>query len=306
MSFTRNALIALLVACTASLPAVAEREIFQCSILAPIASTTGSIGIGTSSPGSKLEIQQPSSGTAIVASTTSSATANFRRFSADTTGAWIQLQKSRNTTIGSHTVLQDNDGIGVVYYSASNGTAFEGAAALAAYVDGAPSTNVPARLSVILQNGTSTVTPLTIKSSGNVGIGTTGPSYQLQLSSDSAAKPTTNTWTIASDARIKTNIAPYTKGLAAIKQVNPITYDYNGKGGIPAGPGGVSIIAQNLAPIFPECVGTYRAKLNPDDTEETDIYNYNGHAITFALINATKELAAKVEALEARVAALGN
>ena len=35
-----------------------------------------------------------------------------------------------------------------------------------------------------------------------VGIGTTSPSYQLQLSTDSAAKPTSNTWTIASDARI--------------------------------------------------------------------------------------------------------
>jgi len=306
MSLTRNALIALLVACTAPLPALAEREIFQCSILAPIASTTGSIGIGTSSPGSKLEIQQPSSGTAILASTTSSATANFRRFSADGNGAWIQLQKSRNATIGSHTALIDNDQIGVVYFSASNGTSYEAAANVTAHVDGTPSTNVPARLLFQLQNGTTSITPMTIKSSGNVGIGTTGPSYQLQLSTDSAAKPTTNTWTIASDSRIKTNVAAYTKGLAEIKQVNPVTYDYNGKGGIPAGPGGVSIIAQDLQPVFPECVGTYRGKLNPEDAEETDIYNYNGHAITFALINATKELAAKVEALEARVAALEN
>jgi hypothetical protein len=41
---------------------------------------------------------------------------------------------------------------------------------------------------------------------GNVGIGTTAPAYKLQLDTDSAAKPSTNTWTIASDERLKTNI----------------------------------------------------------------------------------------------------
>jgi|UniRef100_A0A6C0AMS3 hypothetical protein len=41
---------------------------------------------------------------------------------------------------------------------------------------------------------------------GNVGIGISSPAYQLHLSSDSAAKPSTNTWTISSDSRLKTNI----------------------------------------------------------------------------------------------------
>lgn len=42
--------------------------------------------------------------------------------------------------------------------------------------------------------------------SGNVGIGKVDPGYQLELSSDSAAKPSTNTWTVSSDERLKTNI----------------------------------------------------------------------------------------------------
>jgi hypothetical protein len=41
---------------------------------------------------------------------------------------------------------------------------------------------------------------------GFVGIGTTSPAYQLTVASDSAAKPSTNTWTVSSDARLKTNI----------------------------------------------------------------------------------------------------
>ena len=47
---------------------------------------------------------------------------------------------------------------------------------------------------------------MVITTGGNVGIGTTGPSYQLQLSTDSAAKPTSALWTIASDERIKEKI----------------------------------------------------------------------------------------------------
>ncbi len=40
----------------------------------------------------------------------------------------------------------------------------------------------------------------------NVGIGLSNTNYQLQLSTDSAAKPSTNTWTISSDERIKYGI----------------------------------------------------------------------------------------------------
>ena len=44
-------------------------------------------------------------------------------------------------------------------------------------------------------------------SGGNVGIGTTSPGFRLTVSTDSAAKPSTNTWTISSDERIKDNIS---------------------------------------------------------------------------------------------------
>jgi hypothetical protein len=45
-----------------------------------------------------------------------------------------------------------------------------------------------------------------INSAGNVGIGTPIPGYQLTLSTDSAAKPSTSTWTVSSDERLKENI----------------------------------------------------------------------------------------------------
>lgn len=135
---------------------------------------------------------------------------------------------------------------------------------------------------------------------GEVGIGTSSPAYQLQLSTDSAAKPTTNTWTIASDSRLKTVKGEYQKGLAEICQVRPVRYEYNGKAGFTAdGKEQVSILAQELMQVFPECVDTFKGKLEQDGPE-IDLYNYNGHAITFALINAIKELKAEIDILKAR------
>jgi hypothetical protein len=43
---------------------------------------------------------------------------------------------------------------------------------------------------------------------GNFGIGISNPTYKLQLGVDSAAKPSTSTWTVTSDERLKENIEP--------------------------------------------------------------------------------------------------
>jgi hypothetical protein len=166
---------------------------------------------------------------------------------------------------------------GAVYFGATNGTASPDVQI----------SNAGGGALMVLLNG------------GNVGIGTTSPAYQLQLSTDSAAKPSTNTWTIASDSRLKTVNGNYEKGLAEICQIRPVRYEYNGKGGFVAdGNEQISIIAQELMCVFPECVGTFKGKLNEADTEEIDLYNYNGHAITFALINAIKQLKAELDAIK--------
>jgi photosystem II stability/assembly factor-like uncharacterized protein len=53
---------------------------------------------------------------------------------------------------------------------------------------------------------TAGVERMRVDPSGNVGIGITAPTFQLQLSTDSAAKPTSSAWTVSSDERIKLNI----------------------------------------------------------------------------------------------------
>ena len=61
----------------------------------------------------------------------------------------------------------------------------------------------PNSKSCILSNNTD----FTINNTnGRVGIGMSSPSYQLQLSTDSASKASTSTWTVSSDSRLKENI----------------------------------------------------------------------------------------------------
>lgn len=149
-----------------------------------------------------------------------------------------------------------------------------------------------------LYHHTSATFPIFISAAGNVGIGATSPVYKLQLSVDSAAKPTSALWTIASDLRIKENITPYAKGLKELMLINPINYDYNGLGGFKKGKGGVGIIAQEILSILPDSVSSVKGKLNEGDKEETDILNFNGHELTYVLINAIKEQQAQIEELK--------
>jgi hypothetical protein len=95
----------------------------------------------------------------------------------------------------------------------------------------------------------------------NLGIGMTNPSYQLQLSTDSAAKPSTTTWTTTSDVRLKTNItlADKNRCYEIIKKL-PLKYytwtkDYIDNTSITDN-SKLGWIAQDVQSIFPKAVRT--------------------------------------------------
>jgi hypothetical protein len=178
---------------------------------------------------------------------------------------------------------------------------------------------------------------------GRVGIGKPNPTAQLELSQNSAIKLGGGTWSSPSDARLKTNIQPYKKGLKEILKINPVNYQYNGKGGIGhkkvctvdpaekdacAGTGGlgqeictkcieedvtdaellsktfVGVIAQDIQSILPDTVTSHKGKLNKDDKDETDLLDFDGNELTFLLINALKELSAEIDSLNQQIADL--
>jgi uncharacterized coiled-coil protein SlyX len=123
---------------------------------------------------------------------------------------------------------------------------------------------------------------LVLLKNGNVGIGTSTPTYRLQLSTNSAAKPGSTTWTIASDARLKDITGPYDSGLDEIAALQPVRFHYaadNARGHDPE-PEYVGFIAQQAQAVFPEAV-----------SEGADGYlDFNMHAVNVAMVNAIQTL----------------
>jgi hypothetical protein len=124
---------------------------------------------------------------------------------------------------------------------------------------------------------------------------------KIEVSIDNAIKPTTNTWTIFSDARLKRDIRPFSDGLDVLLQINPVRYYYNGLGGLPAEKENIGVIAQDMQRVAPYTVETSALKLHPEDTQKTEILTYNSNAITYVTINAVKELNDKITQLETRL-----
>jgi hypothetical protein len=120
---------------------------------------------------------------------------------------------------------------------------------------------------------------------GRVGIGTTAPGGQFELSLDQGRKPGTTTWTIVSDARLKTVKGSYEKGLEEILKLNPIVYNYKNDSNrkfeleVLQKPF-AGFLAQEVQMIFPEAV----------EQEEDGFLNFNIHPILIASINAFKEM----------------
>ena len=107
-------------------------------------------------------------------------------------------------------------------------------------------------------------------------------------------------WTATSDRRIKKDIVPNTKGLAAIVQIEPKNFYYKSDDelqeelpgaieGLPLNKLTTSAIAQELDLIFPEAI---------ERRGKHDIMSVNTDPIFWSMINAIKELSAKVTELE--------
>jgi len=110
----------------------------------------------------------------------------FQANSADQFGSMIAFNKSRNATDGSHAIVQDGDMLGYVHFLGDDGTNYEEAACIAAYVDGTPgSDDMPGclKFSTTPDGAREVVDRMIIKESGLVGIGTNDPDNTLHIKS---------------------------------------------------------------------------------------------------------------------------
>lgn len=95
----------------------------------------------------------------------------------------------------------------------------------------------------------------------------------------------------ASDQRLKKDIHSFDVGLESLLGLDPVYFKYNGKGGLQAdGKEQLGVIAQSVEKAAPSLVKTQMVKMNPEDENLTQIKIVDYGAFTYVLINAVKEL----------------
>ncbi|MGP1667525.1 MAG: hypothetical protein ACTS5I_16790, partial [Rhodanobacter sp.] len=108
-------------------------------------------------------------------STGNAASQSITRWSSDNVGAHFTLAKSRSGTIGSNTIAQNGDNIGVLNFAADDGTDLATVGArIGAYLDGTPGADdMPTKLLffTVPDGSNALVERLRINAAGNVGIG---------------------------------------------------------------------------------------------------------------------------------------
>lgn len=127
----------------------------------------------------------------------------------------------------------------------------------------------------------------------------------ITISGATAVKASGTTWANPSSRDLKENIQPYDKGLQAILALQPRTYSFAADSGIdaPSGsPGGEHIgLVHDETAHMPEL----HRKLSIGSGDEVrEVDGLDCSAITFALVNACKELAAAHDELRQRLVAL--
>jgi hypothetical protein len=119
-------------------------------------------------------------------------------------------------------------------------------------------------------------------------------------------KPGGGVWADSSDARIKTVLGDYDHGLNAVLALHPVRYRLNGNYGPHANVSPeaefVGLVAQDAETAMPEMVRRTSAVV--DDRFVDDLRILDASSLTYALVNAVKELATSVAALQARLDAV--
>jgi hypothetical protein len=127
--------------------------------------SSGNVGIGTTSPAFRLDV----AGTTAI-----NAAVGITRYSG---AGYLYFQSSRGSSVGTNTIVQDGDTLGILRFNGANGTDFTPAAEIRGVVDGTPgaSNDMPGRL-VFLTTPDGSDTPterMRITSGGNLLLGTT-------------------------------------------------------------------------------------------------------------------------------------
>jgi len=145
----------------------------------------------------------------------------------------------------------------------------------------------------LIQGGSGTILAV-IRNSGNFQI--YGQGY----------KPGGGSWQDSSDARIKDVIGEYAVGLSAVNALNPIRYTFKGNDGrhVANGKEYIGLVAQDMEIVMPEMITLESGTVDGNPVDDMRILNSS--SLVYALVNSVKELARRIEDLEAKLALRAN
>jgi hypothetical protein len=294
--------------------------------------SSGRLLVGTSTSVSTGNGYTP--GLQVAAQSGSISASSYR---SDEYGGIIALQKSKSATVGTQTIVSNNDQLGLLSFEGSDGTNFEVAAQIQAYVDGTPGTNdMPGRLvfSTCPDGASSPVEGLRIDNqrcallcgvtaskpsldvcsnrgivageflyrgshSATPGSGSPG-TVVFTVGTNGDVKNTNNSYGSISDAKLKENIVNANSQWNDLKALQ--VRNYNFKEGQTHTQ--IGLVAQEVELVSPGLVSE-----SPDrDAEGNDLgtvtKSVNYSVLYMKAVKALQEAMERIETLEAKVAAL--
>lgn len=304
-----------------------------------VVANTGNVGIGTNSPTAKLDVigsDTIASQTNVAAKVGSGIDSDLLLGSTNGNTPFIASQGAfplalaTNATERMRITSAGNVGIGTSSPVVKLDVANSASSDVRVYETIA---NVDARISAVGGGGQAGIIgtysnhPLVVYAnsaermrvtSTGVGIGTISPSYQLELSTDSAAKPSTSTWTISSDERLKENIEAADLDICynAVKNIPLKRYKWKDEiysAEQVADRSKIGWIAQDVQAVFPKAVNEHKFVYNQVKDEDgnvvsedsiDDCLSLNSDQIYAALFGAVQKLMGEVESLQGRIAEL--
>ena len=255
----------------------------------------GNIGIGNTSPQELLTV-----GTGIVGSNVSlGGTTGYANIGSDFS-AW-------STIIGSNVRARDSASAPGMELA----TSYTGAGASAIRLDFGSiefDTASASDISGYTQGTAFSFPKMTITSAGNVGIGTTSPSYTLHVNGSVAG---TSAYINLSDERLKKDVVPIQDALEIVEKLRGVRFEWRkpservvGKTlNLPVGRPQIGFIAQEVKQVLPEAVTVSHGKNAIMSMEESKIIPVLVEAMK-TLITDNKSQAVQIKNLQRQVSAL--
>jgi hypothetical protein len=219
-----------------------------------------------------------------------------------TTGAAADQVRFGNVVCSNGTTA--SAGFAVISHQGQAALSVNNNFALRQSPNGAVNINAPTGQVIGFRQGGTTIR-MGISANGNVVVGSEADlpgagTAILQVGGGAFKNDGSGAWAFTSDARVKEDVRDLELGLAELRQMRPVRFRYNGRAGTPAGRASVGVLGQEIETIVPETIQHVSVA---DDPGLDDMRVFDPSALTYVLINAVKELAARVDRLEQALAA---